>query len=211
MNICEIFFSIQGESTYAGLPCIFIRLAGCNLRCKYCDTTYSYETKSELSIEQILSEIKQYPCTLVEITGGEPLLQEETIVLCERLNAAGYKVLLETNGSQSIQKVPAFAHIIIDVKLPASGHPDSFCIDNMQWLKEGWDEFKFVISDYQDFLFAVDFIRKHKLTTHILLISPVLSLISLANTAKWIKDSGLPLRLQPQLHKIIWDTDTTGV
>jgi 7-carboxy-7-deazaguanine synthase len=203
MNICEIFYSLQGESTYAGLPCVFIRLTDCNLRCNYCDTQYSYDKSTELSIDEIILEIAQYNCTLVEITGGEPLLQIDAIELMERLEADGYTVLLETNGSQTIQPVPNNVHIIIDVKTPSSGHPDSFYQPNLQWLKEGWDEIKFVVSDRADFDFALHFIETHKLQHHTMLISPVTDKLDPSVLAAWIMESGLPLRLNLQLHKIL--------
>ena len=203
MNICEIFYSLQGESTYAGLPCIFIRLAGCNLRCKYCDTPQCYEDGKEQTIEDILDEISPYNCKLIEITGGEPLLQVETIELMESLHKAGYKILLETNGSQSIQPVPSFVHIIIDVKLPGSGHPQSFLRDSLLWLKPGWDEIKFVVSDRADFDSAFTFIKLNNLTEHILLVSPVAEKLTPSVLADWIKQSDLPLRLNLQLHKFL--------
>lgn len=211
MNICEIFYSVQGESTYAGLPCIFIRLSGCNLRCKYCDTSYSYEPGTEYTIDHILNEIKQYKCNLVMITGGEPLEQKHTTVLIDTLHSAGYKVLLETNGSKSIEHVPSFVHIIIDVKLPGSGHPDSFMPANLEWLKEDWDELKFVISDRADFDYALNFIETHKLENHKLLFSPVTDKLKSADLAEWIKDLDFSVRLNLQLHKIIWDKDIRAV
>jgi 7-carboxy-7-deazaguanine synthase len=203
MNICEIFFSIQGESTRAGLPCIFIRLAECNLRCNYCDTQYSYDKAKDMGIDRILEEIRPYNATLVEITGGEPLLQPDAIELMQRLKTAGYTILLETNGSQSIRTVPAGVHIIIDVKTPSSGHPDSFHLPNLQWLEQGRDEIKFVVSDRDDFDFALNFIQAHKLEGHILLISPVSGKLDPALAAAWIMEAGLPLRLNLQLHKIL--------
>lgn len=203
MNICEIFYSIQGESTYAGLPCIFIRLAECNLRCNYCDTKYSYEPGTEMSVAQVLDEISRYDCSLVEITGGEPLLQFDFAELMEALDIAGYTVLLETNGTVSIKPVPNAVRIIIDFKLPGSGHPDSFHLPNLQWLKEKHDEFKFVVTDRQDFETALAFIREHKLEHHILLFSPVSDKLSPATLADWILESGLPLRLNLQLHKYL--------
>ncbi len=203
MNICEIFFSLQGESTRAGLPCIFIRLAECNLRCSYCDTQYSYDKAQDMGIDRILEEIRPYNSTLVEITGGEPLLQPDALELMRRLKTAGYTILLETNGSQSIQAVPAGVHIIIDVKTPSSGHPDSFHLPNLRWLEQGRDEIKFVVSDRADFDFAQNFIQAHKLENHILLISPVSGKQDPALLAGWIMESGLPLRLNLQLHKIL--------
>jgi 7-carboxy-7-deazaguanine synthase len=211
MNICEIFYSIQGESTFAGLPCIFIRLSGCNLRCKYCDTIYSYEPGIDYTIDQILQEISQFNSKLVLITGGEPLLQEETIELMECLHTAGYQVLLETNGSQPIQQVPSFVYVILDVKLPGSGYPDSFLMANIDWIKESWDELKFVISDKADFDFACDFIKTQNLMNHKLLFSPITDKLNPAILADWIKELDFPVRLNLQLHKIIWDKNTRGV
>lgn len=211
LNICEIFHSLQGESTFAGLPCIFIRLTECNLRCTYCDTTYSYAKGKDYSIERVLAEIALINCRLVEITGGEPLLQSDVIPLMKSLNQAGYQVLLETNGSISIQPVPAFVHVIMDVKLPGSGQFDSFLMDNLQHLTLGHDELKFVIKDLLDFDTAINFVKKNKLFNHILLFSPVMPNLPLSTLADWIKASGLPLRLNVQLHKIIWGADASGV
>jgi 7-carboxy-7-deazaguanine synthase len=211
MKVCEIFYSIQGESTFAGLPCIFIRLSECNLRCHYCDTTYSYEPGKEYSIDQIISEISHYHCRLVLITGGEPLMQDESIALMDRLYAEGYKVLLETNGSKSLQQVPSFVYVIIDVKLPGSGHHDSFLKENLKYLKQDWDELKFVVTDKSDFQAAIDFIRQYELHHHVLLFSPVTDNIKPAELAEWIKQSNLPARLNLQLHKIIWDKNTRAV
>ncbi len=203
MNICDIFFSLQGESTFAGLPCTFIRLAGCNLRCAYCDTPESFQDGVVYSFEQILSEVRKFGCKLVEITGGEPLLQPETIELMERLNAEGYLILLETNGSHSIQQVQSFVHIIIDVKLPGSGHPDSFHMPNLQWLKENWDELKFVITDRADFDAAIKFINANNLQKHTLLFSPAAEQLKPSILTDWIKTTGLPIRLNLQLHKLL--------
>jgi 7-carboxy-7-deazaguanine synthase len=211
MKVCEIFYSIQGESTFAGLPCIFIRLSECNLRCKYCDTPYSYEPGTEYSIDQILQTISEYKCKLVLITGGEPLLQEQTVALMDRLYSAGYKVLLETNGSQPLQQVPSFVYVILDIKLPGSGHSDSFLISNLEFIKQDWDELKFVVTNKEDFAFAVDFIMDHDLHKHTLLFSPVTDKLKPAELAEWIKDCPIPARLNLQLHKIIWDKDTRAV
>lgn len=203
MKICEIFFSIQGESSFAGLPCIFIRLADCNLRCSYCDTPQSYENGEEYTLEEVMEEIGRFDCKLVEVTGGEPLLQKEVIELMDTLNSAGYKILLETNGSQSVENVPSFVRIIIDVKLPGSGHPDSFLTANLQWLKDGWDEIKFVITDRLDFDTALAFIENNNLNPNYYLFSPVTDKLKPVVLAEWIKETGLPLRLNLQLHKII--------
>jgi 7-carboxy-7-deazaguanine synthase len=203
MNICDIFFSLQGESTYAGLPCIFIRLAGCNLRCRYCDTPESFDVGQDFDLDQILLEIRKYPCQLVELTGGEPLLQSGSLELMEQLATEGYQVLLETNGSLSIQTVPSTVQIIIDVKLPGSGQPDCFLLSNLQWLKAGRDELKFVVSHRADFDAALAFIQAHDLYKHTLLFSPVTGELDPAALAAWIMETGLPLRLNLQLHKLL--------
>jgi len=203
MFVNDIFFSIQGESTFAGLPCIFIRLAGCNLNCLYCDTPESREDGTDYTLEQILSTIRNYNCSLVEITGGEPLLQSETIVLMEKLHAENYTVLLETNGSISLREVPNHVHAIVDVKLPGSGREDTFLPENIFLLKTGRDELKFVILDRADFDHAVKFISENKLFNYILLFSPVSDKLNPAVLADWIMKSGLPLRLNLQLHKLL--------
>jgi len=211
MNVCEIFYSIQGESSFAGLPCIFIRLSGCNLRCTYCDTTYSYEPGKDFTIDQILQEISRFNCKLVMLTGGEPLLQELSIDLLESLCALDYEVLLETNGSLSVRTVPSAVHLIVDVKLPGSGHSDSFLPDNLLWLKADKDELKFVISDRNDFDFAIAFISAQNLQKYRLLFSPVTEKIKPAVLAEWIKETALPIRLNLQLHKLIWDKNIRAV
>ncbi len=212
LNLSEIFYSIQGESTYAGLPCIFIRLAGCNLKCKYCDTKYSYDTKFSLETQEILNKIKIYsPVKLVEITGGEPLLQEEVYTLFELLNNNNYKILLETNGSINLQKVPQYVTKIVDVKCPGSGYEDSFLKENLKHISFGKDEIKFVILDRHDYDWAKDFIKKHDLQKYIILFSPVLEKLESQKLAKWIIEDKLPVRMQLQLHKIIWGKDRRGV
>ena len=211
MQICEIFFSLQGESSYAGLPCIFIRLAGCNLTCNYCDTAYSREPGRDYCLDEILREIGKHDCKLVEITGGEPLLQQEVLELMEHLEKHNYTVLLETNGTQSIQNVPNFVHVIIDVKLEGSGHSGSFMEANLQWLRQGWDEIKFVVSDETDFGAAISFLKQHRLSGHTILFSPVWEKLQLPQLADWIKQTGMPLRLNLQLHKVIWDKQQRGV
>ncbi len=211
MKICEIFHSIQGESTFAGLPCIFIRLTGCNLRCHYCDTTYSYEGGQEYTVDNILQQIRQFDCTLIEITGGEPLLQDDAIELIERLEKERFTILVETNGTQSVQNLPSAVRIIIDVKLPGSGHPDSFLEENLKYLKTEWDELKFVVSDRRDFETAMEFIATHNLQKHILLFSPVSEKLAPSILAKWVTELKYPARLNLQLHKYIWDKERRGV
>lgn len=153
LDICEIFYSLQGESTFQGMPCIFIRLAGCNLRCAWCDTQYSHAKGNPRSIASILKEIAQYPCKLVELTGGEPLWQEASIPLMETLLEQGYRVLLETNGSLDLSEVPPDVVKIVDVKCPGSGMGDSFMKHNLLCMSE-LDELKFVLTNYPDYAFA---------------------------------------------------------
>lgn len=205
MKISEIFFSIQGESSYAGLPCIFIRLAGCNLKCVYCDTAYAQDLDSgyALSIDDILHEIKKFKCRLVEITGGEPLMQDETIHLIKKLLALKYKVLLETNGTINLKNIDKRVVKIMDIKTPGSGFPYSFDENNLNYLKKG-DEVKFVLVDKDDYEWAKELIKKHSLKKKVgILFSAVPKGLSLAQLSKWILKDGLNVRLQPQLHKII--------
>ncbi|MEA2095841.1 MAG: radical SAM protein [Candidatus Cloacimonadota bacterium] len=212
INISEIFCSIQGESTYTGLPCVFIRLAGCNLRCDYCDTTYSYESDISLSINEIITKVKEYdPVKLVEITGGEPLLQPEVFQLLETLYKDGYKILLETNGSISLKDVPDYVIKIVDVKCPGSGEENSFLLENLEYINKKNDEIKFVLSDNFDYNWAKDFMIKYKLNEYEVLFSPVSDKLNAQDLAKWIIEDKLPVRMQLQLHKIIWDKDRRGV
>ena len=212
LNISEIFCSIQGESTYTGLPCIFIRFAGCNLRCDYCDTTYSYESEINLSINDIITKVKEYdPVKLVEITGGEPLLQSEVYQLFESLHNNGYTILLETNGSISLKNVPEYVIKIVDVKCPGSGEEDSFLIKNLEYLNKEKDEIKFVLLDNFDYNWVKDFIIKYKLNDYEILFSPVSEKLEPQDLAQWIIEDKLPVRMQLQLHKIIWDKNKRGV
>lgn len=212
LNISEIFCSIQGESTYAGLPCIFIRLAGCNLRCDYCDTTYSYVSDISLSVNDIITKIKEYdPIKLLEITGGEPLLQPEVYQLFESLHKDGYTILLETNGSISLKGIPEYIIKIVDVKCPGSGEEKSFLLENLEFINQKNDEIKFVLSDNFDYNWAKDFIIKYQLNEYEILFSPVSDKLNPQDLAKWITEDKLPVRMQLQLHKIIWDKDKRGV
>ncbi len=212
IQLYEIYASIQGESTYAGLPCVFIRTAGCNLRCRYCDTDYAFEPKFGMEIEEIVGRIEQYaPIRLVEITGGEPLCQEETIALMKRFIDEGYRVLLETNGSVLLKDVPDDVHIIMDVKCPGSWEQDSLLEDNLLWLKPDRDEIKYVLTDRFDYEYAIEFIRRYNLMNYTNLLSPVLGELDPEELAGWIMDDKPPVRLQLQLHRIIWDPDRQGV
>jgi 7-carboxy-7-deazaguanine synthase len=204
MKVNEIFKSIQGESTYAGLPCTFVRLTGCNLRCSYCDTEYAWVEGHQISIEQIKAEIKKFKCTLVEVTGGEPLLQEDTIELLGELVIDGYTLLLETNGSLSLDKVPSSVHIIMDLKCPSSRESERMRWENLKTL-QGKDEIKFVISDRIDYEWAVE-VLKIKLAERQcqVLFSPVAERLQPRLLAEWILKDGIDVRFQLQLHKYVW-------
>lgn len=206
MKISEIFFSIQGESTHAGLPCIFIRLAGCNLRCAYCDTAYAQDIEEgyELSIDEILHEIKKFKCSMVEITGGEPLIQDETIPLIKKILAKGCKVLLETNGTISLKDIDKRVVKIMDIKTPGSFPSQAFNENNLKYLKKD-DEIKFVLVDRNDYDWAKALIKKYSLEKKSkILFSAAHKRLSLDELSRWMLEDGLNVRLQPQLHKIIW-------
>lgn len=210
MKIAELFSSIQGESTFAGLPCTFIRTAGCNLTCSYCDSPYSREGGEDVPTEHILSTVKEAGFFLVELTGGEPLLQEESYPLMTHLLAAGYTVLLETNGSISLERVDNRVIKIMDIKCPGSGMSDYMAFSNVGCLGPD-DEVKFVISDKRDFKWAVQIIGDYGLADRCsVLISPVLSRVKPSAAAEWILHEKLPLRLQVQLHKVIWPEKASG-
>jgi len=204
MELSEIFYSLQGESSYAGLPCVFVRLAGCNLRCTYCDTKYAYESEFTLSVKEIIKEIEKYhPVKLVEITGGEPLLQGEAIKLMQLLIKKKYKVLLETNNSISLENVPKQVIKIVDFKTPSSGMSDKMLWENIQYFNEK-DELKFVIADKQDFNWALKIIKKYELSKFRILFSPVFGILDQAELAEWILKMKLPIKLNVQLHKLLW-------
>jgi len=212
MKVSEVFFSIQGESTYAGLPCIFIRLSGCNLRCLWCDTPYAQDMEEgyDLSIEDILKEIKRFRCHLVEITGGEPLIQEETISLINRLLASGYTVLLETNGSAPLSDIDPLVVKVIDVKCPGSGQGGGFLMGNLDFITQR-DEVKFVIKDRGDYEFARGFVEERlQGKTDKILFSPAHPEMNPEELARWILEDGLKVRIQPQIHKYIFG-DRRGV
>lgn len=212
MKVSEVFFSIQGESTYAGLPCIFIRLSGCNLRCLWCDTPYAQDMEEgyDLSIEDILKEIRKFRCHLVEITGGEPLIQGETRSLINRLMASGYTVLLETNGSVSLKDIDPLVTKVVDVKCPGTGQGGSFLMENLDFITPG-DEIKFVIRDRGDYEFARRFVEERlRGKADKILFSPAHPEMNPEELARWILEDGLKVRLQPQIHKYIWG-DRRGV
>ena len=212
MKVCEIFTSIQGESTYAGLPCTFVRLAGCNLRCLYCDTGYSYGSGIDMTIGDIIGRVKSAGIRLVEITGGEPLLQrEETLLLTRDLLDMGHEVLIETNGSCSIQGIDQRAVIILDVKTPGSRMSEEMDYYNFGLLKPS-DEVKFVICDRTDYDWSKKMIEAFGLTGRAkVLFSPALGMIQPSQLAGWIVEDRLPVRLNTQIHKYIFGPDERGV
>ena len=231
MVIKEIFKSIQGEGTRAGLPCIFVRLTGCNLRCTWCDTAYAFHGGKQMSVEEVLTRVDQLTgrfegmsgaqasVPLVELTGGEPLLQEEVYPLAERLLAANYSVMIETSGERFIGRLPREVVKIIDVKCPDSGEPDTFDMCNLEELSEN-DEVKFVLSTRRDYEFARAFTLQHGLARRVkqVLFSPVFEDpqgkwpgLEPRMLVEWILADGLPVRLGLQLHKFIWDPATKGV
>jgi 7-carboxy-7-deazaguanine synthase len=211
VKVCEVFKSIQGESTFAGTVCSFVRLTGCNLRCTYCDTTYAWTEGSERSIDSLCAEVTAHRCAHVEITGGEPLLQEETPELCRRFLEIGKTVLVETNGSLDISRLPAGAIRIMDVKCPSSGMAERFLSSNVAALKPG-DECKFVISNNADYDWSVAFVRRHHLTDLCTVIfSPNTRSLPMPVLAGWIVAGDLPVRLGLQLHKVIWGENARGV
>lgn len=211
LQINEIFFSIQGEGDRSGWPCIFIRLSFCNLRCAWCDSEYTFYEGKEMSIDDVMDTISGYPCRLVEVTGGEPLLQEGTNPLMRRLCDDGYEVMLETSGSLDISTVDPRVRRIMDIKCPGSGMMARNRMENLNEIHEG-DELKFVIKDRLDYEWAKDLVLKEKLNEKCpVLFSPVWDAVAFAELAEWILDDGLPVRLQLQIHKFIWDPQARGV
>lgn len=208
MKVCEIFVSIQGESTFAGVPCTFVRLSGCNLRCSYCDTPYAYEEGTEMSVDSILDKVSEEGIRLVEITGGEPLLQhDEVSELMNRLLAAGYKVLVETNGSVSIGSLDRRVIVILDVKTPSSNMSERNDFTNFAYIKST-DEIKFVISGRDDYEWAKKLVLEQGLSKHCtILFSPAAGTVSPRELVGWILQDRLEVRLNMQLHKIIYDPD----
>lgn len=223
MFITEIFKSIQGESSYTGLPCVFVRLTGCNLRCNWCDTAYAFHGGTKYSIPEVMARIEELQgdgaAKLVEITGGEPLLQNETPELAQRLLDEGYQVMIETSGERDVSVLPREVVKIVDVKCPDSGESGKFLFGNLDAL-DNKDEIKFVIASRCDYEFARDFAAKHKLTerVHEVLFSPVFAdpqgkwpAMNARSLAEWILTDGLRVRLGLQIHKFIWDPAMHGV
>lgn len=207
----EIFFSIQGESSYMGFPCVFVRLTGCNLRCTWCDTGYAFYEGRKMSVGEIITEVERHNCKLVEITGGEPLAQQGALVLMKELCDRGFTVLLETGGSISIRDVDARVRRIVDIKCPGSGMAKENLWENIEFLMPT-DEVKFVVANRGDFDWAVDVMRRHGLEERCpILMSPVFNDLQPVELAGWILDSGVQVRLQLQMHKFIWEPETRGV
>jgi 7-carboxy-7-deazaguanine synthase len=210
LRITEIFHSIQGESSHAGRPCVFVRLTGCNLRCRWCDSEYTFTGGEKSSIDDVLARVASYGCNLVEITGGEPLAQAESLDLIRRLLDDGYEVLIETSGSIDITPVDRRAKLIVDVKCPGSGEADKNRWQNLEVLRDH-DEVKFVIADREDYEYALRVISERKLAGRTLLFSPVWGEMSPRSLAEWMLADRVPARFQTQLHKHIWGADVHGV
>ena len=211
LKINEIYYSIQGESSFTGQPCIFIRLTYCNLRCTYCDSEYTFHEGKDMLIDDIIKKIKEFPCNLVEVTGGEPLFQKNCIALLEKLSNYNYKILLETSGSLSIKEVPKNVINIIDFKCPSSNMKKKNLWENIDYLKPN-DEVKFVIGNRKDYDWAKTKIKKYNIDSNCnVLISPVYKEIESKTIIEWILEDGLNVRFQIQLHKEIWEDKTKGV
>ncbi len=211
LRVNEIFKSIQGESTYAGTPCVFVRLTGCNLRCSYCDTTYAYEEGIDMSVNEIINKIEDYSCKNVCITGGEPLLQKNIYKLINLLKSKSYRIFVETNGAMNIDLLPGNIIRIMDVKCPDSGMNKEMDCRNLERLR-GDDEVKFVMSSKKDYAWAKRIVRKHDLPhkTNVLFGSAY-GKLKPKTLAGWILKDRLNVRLQLQLHRIIWPDKTRGV
>jgi 7-carboxy-7-deazaguanine synthase len=210
LRVTEIFFSIQGESTHAGRPCVFVRLTGCNLRCRWCDSEYTFTGGEKMSVDEVMGRVASYGCKLVEITGGEPLAQSEAFDLIKRLCDEEYEVLIETSGSIDVTPVDEHAKIILDVKCPGSGEVEKNRWENIEKLR-AHDEIKFVLADRNDYDWAKRVIEERNLTRWTILFSPVWGELNLQPLAEWMLADRVPARLQTQLHKHIWGADVHGV
>ena len=208
----EMYVSVQGESTHTGRPCAFVRLTACDLRCSWCDTPYAFTGGKKMSVDEVVAEVEKLRCPLVEITGGEPLLQPDVIPLMEKLIAAGHEVLVETGGHLPIDKLPAEVVAIVDVKCPGSGEAAKMHWPNLDALRPH-DEVKFVIKDRADYEYARTVVREHDLASksEAVLFSPVHGALAPADLAKWLLEDHLPVRLQLQQHKYVWDPQARGV
>lgn len=212
LTINEIFCSIQGESTYAGRPCVFIRLTACDLRCSWCDTPYAFYEGQKVTVDEVVNRTRAYQCPLVEITGGEPLLQEDVYALMDRLVASAHTVLLETGGQLDIGRVPAAVIKIIDIKCPGSGEADRNHWENLGKLQPH-DQVKCVIRDRTDYEFARTTLCRHQLdrACAAVLFAPVHGVLDPRILSEWVLEDRLPVRVQLQLHKYIWGPEVRGV
>jgi len=211
LKVNEIYYTIQGESTKAGLPCVFIRLTYCNLRCSYCDTEYAFYEGKNLSLEEILTEVKKYRCKLVEVTGGEPLVQSESLELMKLLCDNNYEVLLETGGSLPIEKIDHRVKIIMDLKCPSSNMEKKNLYENIQFLKKS-DEVKFVLGSREDYEWTKANILQYDLQNKCdVLFSVVFGKLQPVTVVEWILEDNLQIRFQLQMHKFIWHSEQKGV
>ena len=211
VTINEIFYSVQGESTYAGRPCVFVRLTACDLRCSWCDTPYAFHEGSKRPLDAVLAEVDRYDCPLVEVTGGEPLLQEDVYPLMDALLMRGKTVLLETGGHRSTERVPAPVVTILDIKCPGSGEAGKMDWANVERLRPH-DEVKFVVCSEEDFRWSAEIIRRHRLEGRVaVLLSPSHGQVDPRDLARWLLESGLEARLSLQIHKVIWGAQARGV
>jgi 7-carboxy-7-deazaguanine synthase len=211
LKVNEIFHSIQGESSKAGLPCVFVRLTYCNLRCTYCDTEYAFYDGQEKSVEAIIEDVKKYNCRLVEITGGEPLMQSESLNLMQKLCDEGFDVMLETGGSLPVKDVDKRVLIVMDLKCPSSGMEKKNLYENLEYLKPA-DEIKFVIGNREDYEWTREIIGKHNLAEKFtVLLSVVFGKLEPVKLVDWILEDKLNVRYQLQMHKFIWEPDRKGV
>ena len=212
LTINEIFHSIQGESTHAGRPCVFVRLTACDLRCSWCDTPYAFHEGRKMSVDEVVGAVRGYRCDVVEITGGEPLLQKEVYPLMQQLLDRGKTVLIETGGHVSLAEVPPAVHTIMDVKCPGSGESHTTDWENLARLDSN-DEVKFVVKDRADYDYASDVLRRYGLHDRVaaVLFSPVHGVLDPKVLSEWVLADRLPVRVQLQVHKYIWSPDTRGV
>ncbi len=212
VTVNEIFYSVQGESTYAGRPCVFVRLTACDLRCSWCDTPYAFHEGRKRPLDDVLGEVDRFACPLVEVTGGEPLLQEDVYPLLQGLLDRGKTVLLETGGHRSTARVPEAVVTVLDVKCPGSGEAERMDWDNLARLRSH-DEVKFVVKDRADYEYARGIIAQHDLArrARAIHLSPVHGVLDPKALSEWVLADDLPVRVQLQLHKYIWDAHTRGV
>ena len=212
LTVNEIFHSIQGESTHAGRPCVFVRLTACDLRCSWCDTAYAFTGGRKMSVDEVVEQVQSFGCDVVEVTGGEPLLQQDVYLLMDRLRGTGKTVMLETGGHIDASQVPSGVVRVIDVKCPGSGESDKNCWVNLDRLRPT-DEVKFVIKDRVDYEFAREVVTKHALVGKVaaILFSPVHGVLHPRPLTEWVLADRLPVRVQLQVHKYIWPPETRGV